>query len=166
MFFLASGTVFGAADGAEAVADLRGRGGERVGTVFFSETEAGVRLDIVIFDLAPGEHAFHIHEKAACGAPDFKSAGGHFNPGGVKHGFLAPEGPHAGDLPNIVVGKDGAFRGSVVTRRVTLKEGEGNSLFRGEGTSIVIHADPDDYITDPAGRGGKRIACGRIRRIE
>ena len=105
----------------------------------------------------------HIHEKAACRAPDFKSAGGHFNPSGAQHGFLNRRGPHAGDLPNIQVNADGTCRAEYVTNRISLKERGHNSLFRKGGTAVVIHRDADDYITDPAGQGGPRIACGIIK---
>ncbi|MBD3427113.1 MAG: superoxide dismutase [Candidatus Omnitrophica bacterium] len=155
-----------ASDEPKAMADLHNAQGERAGIVLFEEAQDGVRIDIIITNLPAGEHAFHIHESPNCDRPDFKSAGGHFNPGGTKHGFLNPEGPHAGDLPNIVVKGDGTLIKKVVTDLITLDEGEKNSLFRGAGTSVVIHENPDDYITDPAGRGGKRIACGTIRKIE
>ena len=89
------------------------------------------------------------------------TSGGHFNPEGKKHGLKNPDGPHAGDLPNLVVGEDGKETLEVIATRVTLKPGK-NSLFPPGGTSLMIHADPDDYMTDPAGNAGARIACGTI----
>lgn len=140
--------------------------GEKVGTILFTEEEKGVRIKCRVHNLEPGRHALHIHENAKCDPPDFKSAGGHFNPYDKKHGFLNPEGPHAGDLPNFEVHKDKTAYVEIMTGLVTLKEGERNSLFREKGTSVVIHEKPDDYITDPAGGGGRRIACGVIEKTE
>ena len=114
-------------------------------------------------DLPPGLHAVHIHESAQCDPPDFKSAGGHFNPEGRQHGRKNPEGAHAGDLPNIRVGPDGAAAADFLVEGVTLEPGK-QSLFKPGGTSLVIHASADDDRTDPAGNAGARIACGVIER--
>ncbi len=151
---------------ARATARLKDPQGNEVGVVRFTQGEKGVVVSARIQGLAPGEHAFHIHEKAECEMPDFKTAGGHFHPTGAKHGFLNSRGPHAGDLPNIVVGQDSAATIELTTDRITLSEEADNSLLRGEGTAVVIHQDPDDYITDPAGSGGERIACGEILKNE
>jgi Cu-Zn family superoxide dismutase len=136
--------------------------GQKVGEATLTETPEGVKIVVQIDKLPPGEHAFHIHEKAACATPDFASAGGHFNPFGKHHGMKNPAGPHAGDLPNITVGADGKAKMEALAKLVTLKEGEKNSLFQPGGTSLVIHAGADDYATDPAGNAGPRIACGGI----
>ena len=136
--------------------------GQKVGEARLTETPNGVTINMILDNLPPGVHAFHIHQKADCNAPDFMSAGGHFNPFGKHHGLENPEGPHAGDLPNITVGTDGKGKVSVTAKLVTLKEGEKNSLFQTGGTSLVIHANPDDNVSDPAGNAGPRIACGPI----
>jgi superoxide dismutase, Cu-Zn family len=136
--------------------------GQKVGEATLTQTDKGVRIDLVVENLPPGEHAFHIHDKGVCQPPDFTSAGGHFKPFHKDHGFMNPKGPHAGDLPNIMVGPDGKAHVEVLTELVTLKEGEKNSLFQPGGTSLVIHAGPDDYVSDPAGNAGARIACGPI----
>ncbi|MFW5774654.1 MAG: superoxide dismutase family protein [Chitinivibrionales bacterium] len=158
--------VYAQQDSAVAAARLKDPQGNDVGEVLFFKGERGVVIRADIMGLAPGEHAFHIHEKAACEAPDFTSAGGHFNPGRTQHGFLNPKGPHAGDLPNITVTEDSSASMEVTTDLVTLDENKKHSLFRRGGTAIVIHQNPDDYITDPAGRGGDRIACGEIEKTQ
>ena len=94
----------------------------------------------------------------------FHERGGHFNPFVKKRPFQSPSGPHAGDLPVIIVGPDGKTKFEALAKLVTLKEGEKNSLFSPGGTSLVIHAGPDDNVTDPAGNAGGRIACGMITR--
>jgi Cu-Zn family superoxide dismutase len=86
----------------------------------------------------------------------------HFNPGNRKHGTKASDGPHAGDLPNIKVAADGAVKTQFTSKLITLKQYQPNSVFKEQGTSLVIHAAADDHKTDPAGNSGDRIACGAI----
>lgn len=136
--------------------------GDTVGTATLTEVSNGVNVAIEASNLPKGTHGFHIHEKGICEQPDFESAGGHFNPTNAKHGFDNPDGPHAGDLPNLEVGEDGTVNESFLAEMVTLKEGEKNSLLHEGGTSLVIHADADDNVSQPAGNAGARIACGVI----
>jgi Cu-Zn family superoxide dismutase len=136
--------------------------GQKVGEATLTQTDNGVKIELVVENLPPGVHAFHIHEKGLCQGPDFKSAGGHFNPFHKQHGLNNPQGPHAGDLPNITVGPDGKAKVTEMAKLVTLKAGEKNSLFQPGGTSLVIHVGPDDNVSDPAGDAGPRIACGPI----
>ncbi len=138
--------------------------GQKVGQATLTQTPQGVKIVLQVDNLPPGVHAFHIHEKGVCTTPGFESAAGHFNPFGKHHGLKNPAGPHAGDLPNITVGPDGKANVEAVANLVTLKEGQKNALFQPGGTSLVIHAGPDDYVSDPAGNAGPRIACGVITR--
>ena len=144
-----------------AKADLADSQGKKVGTAELTQTPDGVKIALTVSGLAPGQHAFHIHAAGKCEGPDFKSAGGHFNPYNKKHGLKNPNGPHAGDMENIEVGADGTGTAEIVNKQVTLADGP-NSLFHDGGTAIVIHASPDDNVTDPAGNAGARIACGLI----
>lgn len=145
-----------------AKADIKNAAGEVIGAAMLSEQpEGGVAIDLTVSGLTPGEHGIHIHENGKCDPPDFKSAGGHFNPTGKHHGFSNPEGHHSGDLPNLTVGADGKVSGRIVAKDVTLNPGP-NSLLKEGGTSLVIHAGPDDEKTDPAGNSGARVACGVI----
>lgn len=146
---------------AAAKAVLVNTQGQKVGEATFTDTLQGVKIILKVENLPPGLHAFHIHEKGVCTAPDFQGAGGHFNPFGKKHGLKNPQGAHAGDLPNLSVGADGRGSLDTVAAQVTLKEGK-NSLLQPGGTSLVIHANPDDDLTDPAGNAGPRLACGVI----
>jgi superoxide dismutase, Cu-Zn family len=147
----------------KVVVNMQDASGKSVGTVTIRSYQNGVRLHLDLKDLPPGEHAFHIHETASCVAPDFKSAGGHFNPSKAEHGLKNPKGPHAGDMENITVKGNGTSREVVEDPRVTLDAGQPNSLFANGGTSIVIHAKADDMMSNPAGNAGDRIACGVIK---
>ncbi|AAC06553.1 superoxide dismutase family protein [Aquifex aeolicus] len=148
----------------KAHAELINTEGEVIGKAELIETNSGVLIKLNAKGLPPNaELAFHIHERGECKPPTFKSAKGHFNPYGKKHGLLNPEGPHAGDMPNIYTDDKGNVRVQVLNPFVTLKKGEKNSLFKEGGTALVIHSGPDDYKSDPAGNAGKRIACGVIR---
>lgn len=146
-----------------AHADIVNAEGQKIGTATLSPSSGGVRIDVDVSQLTPGTHGIHIHSVGKCEGPDFKTAGAHFDPAGKKHGKDNPEGPHNGDLPNLEVGADGHATVSILDANVSLGDGP-NSLFQPGGTSIVIHAGPDDYKTDPAGNSGARIACGVIQK--
>jgi len=153
---------------AKTTVELNDAQGKGVGkAVLWSATgkraRPGVFIKLDFHDLPPGEHALHFHQKAQCDAPDFKSAGPHFNPEGKKHGLENPEGHHAGDMNNFTANAKGHARLRVVNKDVTLGE-DSHSLFSNGGTALVIHAKADDLKTDPAGNAGDRIACGVIKK--
>jgi len=124
--------------------------GASVGAVQVEPRPEGAYLRIAVQGMAPGEHGLHLHTTGRCEGPAFQSAGGHWNPAGRQHGHLNPQGAHAGDLPNLTVSTNG--RGAINF----LVAGQ---LADADGTSLVIHAKPDDYKTDPSGNSGDRIAC-------
>ena len=150
-----------AAPGSRATAELKDKDGKTVGRAVFHEVSDGVIVRLEVKGLTPGLHAVHVHAVGKCEGPAFTTAGGHFNPTQKKHGFKSPEGAHAGDMPNMYVGKDGSGVFEVLNDSITLKPGE-RSVFDADGSAIVVHAGPDDDVTDPAGNSGDRVACGVI----
>ncbi len=137
--------------------------GKSIGTAKLTPDPGGVKITLAVKGLPPGDHAIHSHETAKCEGPDFKSAGGHFNPEHKQHGTDNPQGPHAGDMPNFTVDAKGSSTASVVAPGVTMDDGP-HSVFTGGGTALVIHEKADDMKTDPAGAAGNRIACGLIKK--
>jgi Cu-Zn family superoxide dismutase len=146
-----------------ATAKMTGADGSDNGTVTFNQTKSGMlHIIIEMTSLAPGSHGLHIHEKGDCDAAGgFESAGGHYA-GGKEHGVNSGNGPHAGDLPNVHVGGNGVLKAEFFTDRLSLGEGRANPLMDADGSAVVLHAEPDDYASDPAGHAGNRIACGVI----
>jgi Cu-Zn family superoxide dismutase len=144
--------------GSAARAEMVARSGSTVsGTVTFTPVAGGLQVNAIIAGLTPGEHGFHIHEAGDCSAADASSAKGHFNPTGKAHGHHGGDTRHAGDMPNLIANAQGQASFSA---RIMGLELSGNTGIIGR--SVVIHADPDDYKSQPAGNSGKRVACGVV----
>ncbi len=136
--------------------------GTEIGTL---EIEAlaggGVEVEVEVSGLAPGIRAMHFHEFGRCGGPDYKTAGGHYNPTGVAHGQVE-DGPHAGDMMNVEVAADGTGKFEVTNMKVSLREGDLPALMDSDGTALIIHGGADDYKSQPSGAAGPRVACAVI----
>lgn len=146
--------------GPRAEAKMEARSGSSVaGMVSFSQQGNTLMVEAKISGLTPGEHGFHIHESGDCSAADASSAKGHFNPGAKSHGHHAGMERHGGDMPNLVADAYGNASFKAEVSMLTLGSDATGIMNR----SVVIHADPDDYKSQPAGNSGKRIACGTIR---
>lgn len=146
--------------GAAATARMQGTGGRDLGTLTLTESGGSISVSGQLSGLPPGEHGFHIHTAGKCEGPSFESAGAHWNPTNKGHGTNNPAGPHLGDLTNITVGADSTVNVQASTPGGTL-HGE-NALLDGDGAAVVIHANADDYKTNPSGNSGNRIACGVV----
>ncbi len=140
---------------------LKNAQGMDAGTATFSPLKkGGVEIKVKLINLPVGDHAVHIHASPVCEAPDFKSAGGHFNPDQKQHGLMNPMGHHNGDLPkNITIGENHAGEITYKVDYLSMTPGAPNAIF---GTAIMVHEKPDDMKTDPTGAAGNRIACGVI----
>ncbi len=157
-FLLATGSAHAQST---AIAKLETAGGQSAGTVMLRQTPNGVHVLIDVQNLPAGIHGFHVHETGQC-QPDFKAAGGHYAPAGKKYGFYTEGGPHAGDLPNIHVSQSGAVRVEYFAPGLSLEKNAKNTVLDEDGSAIIIHAQPDDYTSQPAGDAGDRITCGVI----
>lgn len=143
---------------AEATLEARS-GSNATGTVLFFPAGDRVRVEARVSGLTPGEHGFHIHESGDCSAPDAMSAKGHFNPAARPHGHHGGSERHAGDMPNLVADAAGNASLALDLSMLSLTESATGII----GRSVVVHADPDDYKSQPAGNAGKRVACGTIK---
>ncbi|HET7606316.1 MAG TPA: superoxide dismutase family protein [Sphingomicrobium sp.] len=132
--------------------------GQSVGTVRAWQTAGGVSFRISASGLPHGIHGLHVHAVGRCDPPDFASAGAHWNPTDKKHGMNNPAGPHAGDLPNVEVAANGVLNATVTLPNATMA-----ALLDADGSALVLHATADDYVTDPSGNSGARIACAVIQ---
>jgi superoxide dismutase, Cu-Zn family len=159
VLLLAGCAGMGSGSDTAAVAELKNTSGQTVGTARFTQAGNVVRILVETSGLPPGPHGVHIHAVGKCDPPDFTSAGPHFNPTGKQHGALNPQGSHAGDLPNLTVGPDGNGRMETTTEQLSLGSGP-TSVWDADGSALIVHANPDDFKTDPTGNSGARIACG------
>lgn len=144
--------------GMKARATMKSPTGVDMGVAEFTQTPGGVYIHALFHDLTPGLHAMHVHETGLCEGPDFKTAGGHFNPDGHEHGQKSPGGPHRGDLPNITVSPDGSAEVQFFAPNLSLND----ALLDQDGAALIIHAASDDYVSQPSGNAGDRAACGVI----
>lgn len=135
--------------------------GQPAGTATLLNDARGLRIVVDVTGMTPGPHGFHLHTTGKCEAPGFTSAGGHLNPDNRKHGTLAAGGAHLGDLPNLQISASGSGR---ATEIVSGGSGALDSIFDGDGTAVIVHAQADDYRTDPTGNAGDRVACGVFNR--
>jgi superoxide dismutase, Cu-Zn family len=136
------------------------KGSKAFGEATFEQVGNKVRVIVFVQGLqAEREHGFHIHEAGDCSSGDGMSAKGHFNPHGKPHGDPKSAERHAGDLPALKAGKDGRAKLDVEMDVITLTAGPANIV----GKGLIIHADPDDYKTQPTGNAGARLACGVIK---
>lgn len=148
--------------GESVTVSLKFADGKDAGTIKLTEATSGVLLKLDLKGLSPGPHALHVHDTGKCEG-DLSSAGGIYNPLGAKHGFMHDEGPMAGDLPNAVAAADGTASAEILSPFLTLSKEAEETLFDGNGSSIVIFEKADDYETDPEGGAGSRIACGVLK---
>ena len=144
-----------------AMAEFVGKDGKSNGRAMLTAGKNGVLIEMELTDLPPGKWvALHVHETGRCDpAGGHESAGGHFNPTKAEHGFLAANGPHAGDMPNQYVGQDGVLRAQVFNSMVKLDD----STTGIRGRALMIHARSDDNRSQPSGDAGERLACAVIR---
>ncbi|MET0251384.1 MAG: superoxide dismutase family protein [Novosphingobium sp.] len=147
-----------------AVAQLLRADGTMVGAARVWQKGDGLVLNVTAEGLTPGLHGLHLHTIGSCDPPDFVSAGGHWNPTAHMHGSANPAGPHAGDVPNLLIGSSGRGTLDVHLNDQAAAGGGVSGLFDADGTAIVIHAGPDDMRSDPSGNSGGRIACGVLVR--
>jgi Cu-Zn family superoxide dismutase len=141
-----------------AAASLAEPAGRLVGRATVTQESGGARVLVEVEGMAAGTYGAHIHRTGRCEGPAFDSAGAHWNPTGQQHGFRNPSGRHRGDLPNLVVGANGRGRLAFTIRAAQLRGADG--MLDADGAAVLIHAQPDDYRTDPSGNSGARIACG------
>ena len=127
--------------------------GQPVGTATLSPAkDGGVAVELDLKNLTPGRHGIHFHQNPTCEGPGFTSAGGHYNPDSKQHGLQNPQGPHAGDINNFTVLKDGTAKSTVIAPHMKM----------GVASALVVHAGMDDSKTDPSGNSGDRVACGVV----
>jgi Cu-Zn family superoxide dismutase len=167
ILFLSATLAFAQSQVKSAHADITNAQGKKIGTAKFqmSDLDLSVKVSIKVDHLTPGGHGVHIHNVGKCEGPAFTTAGGHFNPTDTHHGFKNPQDPHPhlGDMDNLTADHRGKAEANFQLPGATLGSGS-NSLFHDGGTSIVIHAKPDDFMSDPSGNSGDRVACGVIEK--
>jgi Cu-Zn family superoxide dismutase len=149
--------------GKQARANLEAKSGSKVaGQVDFAEQGNKTRVSVKVSGLKPNsQHGFHVHEKGDCSSADALTAGGHFNPDGNPHAHAGAARRHAGDLVNLVADSKGESTASFEVDTIRVDEGKHGILNR----AVIIHANPDDYVSQPVGNAGGRLACGIIKKV-
>lgn len=144
--------------------DVVGANKEKIGTIDAKGGPHGIVVTVVLNKgaITPGAHGIHIHEHGDCSDEGFKNSKGHVNPSDTEHGFLNPKGPHPSDLPNIWAHEDGSVLAEIFVPGMSL-EGE-KALYDADGSAIVIHAKPDDHLTQPIGGAGARVGCALFKK--
>lgn len=153
----------------QATVDFIDRDGNAVGTGLITDGPNGILINLDLHGLPPGARAIHIHGIGTCDDPDegFVASGGHLNPDGKQHGLMNPDGPDAGDLPNIIVREDGSVQVELFSHLASLNGSGGRAAILDEdGAAFVIHQNRDDHYSQPIGGAGPRIACGVIQPAE
>lgn len=145
-----------------AIANLADANGRPAGRAIITQSADGLWIDVTATGISPGDHGLHVHATGSCDAPDFTSAGPHWNPSGHQHGRKNPQGTHAGDAPNLRADASGKGRLKSWLGAGSLSSGP-NALLDMDGAAVIVHADADDEMTDPSGKSGKRILCGVVR---
>lgn len=147
-----------------ATIDLLNRKGDRAGSALLYQGTDGVLIRIAVSGLEPGVHGMHFHAAGTCDDPaeGFKATGGHVMPLGKPHGYMNPDGPHAGNLPNLIVHADGTAVVELHTHLVSLTDGPA-ALLDEDGSTLIIHENEDDHLTQPIGGAGGRVACGVVQ---
>ncbi|AIT82376.1 MAG: superoxide dismutase [Novosphingobium sp. 32-60-15] len=146
--------------------DIVQAGGGKIGEVTLTNGRSGVLLRLTASGLTPGWHAMHFHATGDCSDQGFQKSGAHINHEDHKtpHGLLNPEGPDFGELPNIHVAADGTVNAEAFSALVSLDAASSRpNLLDADGSALVIHASPDDHVTQPIGGAGARVACAVIR---
>ena len=157
-------TAAAAAPKPAATVELKDAAGASVGTATLFEGPGGVLMKLQAGSVPSGWHGVHFHQKGVCTGPDFASAGAHIKAGDHTHGLLSPTGHEAGDLPNLFADKHGEVEASLWSQSVSLKGAGGRpALLDADGSAVVIHAMPDDQVTQPTGGSGDRIVCGVVK---
>lgn len=158
------------AAGVRATGTFVNGAGVAIGRVTLEQlADNSVKVAVTLNDattVKPGMHGIHFHAVGKCDGTDFTTAGAHFNPTSKQHGLKNPQGAHSGDLPNLPIdattAAQGGYAASLTTTSITLAAGA-TSVFDADGTALVIHADPDDEMTDPSGNSGARVACAVLQ---
>ena len=156
-----------ASETAQAYSTVINNSGDVIGEAYYTQGTAGVLISLRVQNLPAGKHGMHFHEVGNCSDyMTFKKAAGHIMPTGKPHGYLNPEGPHEGNLPNLIVSADGTAEVELYTELVSVKpNGDTPALLDKNGSALLIHANPDDHYTQPIGGSGSRIACGVVKSL-